>query len=160
MRRAVARIHAHGIGIQGSFIFGFDSDTTDVFKETVSFIQETGIELPNMCIYTPFPGTPLYDAMEKENRLLHRDWSKYDMNHAVFTPACMTPQELQQGFAWVLKYLSSPTSILSRLKRRGGPYLHFLTANFSLHAAQTRLARSMWNPAVHQVLKGKLSCPR
>lgn len=160
MSRAISKIHAHGIGIQGSFIFGFDSDTKDVFKETVSFIQENGIELPNMCIYTPFPGTPLYDAMERDHRLLHKDWSQYDMNHAVFQPKHMTPRELQQGYAWALKYLSSPTSILSRLKQRGGPYLHFLIANFSLHFSQTRLARAMWNPAVHRDFKERLSCPR
>lgn len=159
MGRAVSRIHARGIGIQGSFIFGFDSDTMDVFKETVSFIQENGIELPNLCIYTPFPGTPLYTAMKKDNRLLHQDWSKYDMNHAVFHPRHMTPQELQQGYAWALKYVSSPSSIISRLKQRGGPYMHFLVANFSLHFSQTRLARSMWNPSVQQAFQKRLSCP-
>ncbi len=149
MRLAVDRIHAHGIGIQGSFVFGFDEDTPEVFRDTANFIQETGIELPNLNILTPFPGTPLFDALLREDRLLHRDWSQYDMNHVVYRPRGMTPQELQQGYAWALKYLASPSSIVRRMRGRSAAAGYFLTANFSLHRYQTRLARSLWIPAVY-----------
>ena len=158
MRRAVARIHEYGIGIQGSFIFGFDTDTVNVFQETVSFIQETGIELPHISILTPFPGTPLFDKMEKENRIINRNWSMYDMSHVVFQPKIMTGDELQQGYAWALKYLASPTSIFSRLNNRPGFSFHFLISNFSLHRSQTRLARSLWNPAVQQSMQKRHLC--
>lgn len=158
MRRAVARIHEYGIGIQGSFIFGFDTDTVNVFQETVSFIQETGIELPHISILTPFPGTPLFDKMEKENRIIHRNWSTYDMSHVVFQPKNMTGEELQQGYAWALKYLASPTSIFSRLGNHPGFSFHFLISNFSLHKSQTRLARSLWNPAVQHSMQKRHLC--
>jgi len=148
MGRAVKRIHDSNIGIQGSFIFGFDNDSPGVFRETVNFIQDTGIELPNLCILTPFPGTPLFDDLEIQGRILHRNWSCYDMNHVVFMPRNMSPEELQQGYAWALKYTASPTSIMARIKRRSAARPYFLTANFSLHRAQTRLARSLWNPTV------------
>ena len=160
MRGAVERIHAHGIGIQGSFVFGFDEDTPDVFRETAAFIQETGVELPNLNVLTPFPGTPLFDALRREDRLLHRDWSRYDMNHVVYRPKGMTPQELQQGYAWALKYLASPSSIVSRLRGRFAGAAYFLTANFSLHRYQTRLARSLWNPEVYAAMgeRGLWAC--
>ncbi|NDY43119.1 B12-binding domain-containing radical SAM protein [Dissulfurirhabdus thermomarina] len=155
MRRAVARIHAHGIGIQGSFIFGFDGEGPEVFEETAAFIQETGIELPAVNILTPFPGTALFDEMERAGRLLHRDWSRYDMSHVVFEPRGMTPAELQQGYAWTLKYLASPTSILRRLGRRTVDTPYFLVANFALRNAQTRLARRLWNPPVQADLESR-----
>ena len=158
MRRAVSRIHKYDIGIQGSFIFGFDTDTVNVFQETVAFIQETGIELPHISILTPFPGTPLFEKMEKENRIIHKDWSRYDMSHTVFRPKNMTVEELQQGYAWALKYLASPTSIFSRLTNRPGFSFHFLISNFSLHKSQTRLARSLWNPAVHHSMQERHLC--
>ncbi|MBW1812492.1 MAG: B12-binding domain-containing radical SAM protein [Deltaproteobacteria bacterium] len=158
MRQAVSRIHNYNIGIQGSFIFGFDKDTVNVFQETVKFIQETGIELPHISILTPFPGTPLFEKMEKENRIIHKDWSKYDMSHTVFHPKNMTVEELQQGYAWALKYLASPTSIFSRLTNRPGFSFHFLISNFSLHRSQTRLARSLWNPAVQHSMQKRHLC--
>ncbi|SPD73914.1 putative Radical SAM domain protein [uncultured Desulfobacterium sp.] len=158
MARAIRLIHKYGIGIQGSFIFGFDSDTPEVFRETVAFIQETGIELPNICILTPFPGTPLFDELETENRIIHKDWSYYDMNHVVFRPAGMTQEELQQGYAWALKYLASPSSILSRIKKKSAARKYFLTANFSLHRAQTRLAHSLWNPDIQTQMPEQTQC--
>jgi radical SAM superfamily enzyme YgiQ (UPF0313 family) len=160
MRRAINCIHKHRIGIQGSFIFGFDEDTADVFKETVSFIQDTGIELPTICILTPFPGTPLYNSLEQEGRIIHQEWSLYDMNHVVFKPRNISPEELQQGYAWALKYLASPTSILSRLSKRFGSIPYFLTANFSLHRHQTRLAHSLWDSTVQSSMqeRGLCSC--
>ena len=160
MRRAIRCIHDHSIGIQGSFIFGFDEDTADVFKETVSFIQDTGIELPTICILTPFPGTPLFNSLEEEGRLMHHKWSLYDMNHVVFKPRNISPEELQQGYAWALKYLASPTKILSRLSKRFGSMPYFLVANFSLHRYQTRLAHSLWDSTIQGSMqeRGLCSC--
>ena len=158
MARAVDRIHKYGIGIQGSFIFGFDSDTTAVFGKTVSFIQDSEIELPHICILTPFPGTPLFDELESQGRIIHKDWSAYDMNHVVFRPANMSSEELQQGYAWALKYLASPTSIIARLKKKSAAKAYFLTANFSLHRSQTRLALSLWNPSLQTLMQEKGLC--
>jgi radical SAM superfamily enzyme YgiQ (UPF0313 family) len=130
----------------------------DVFKETVSFIQETGIELPTINILTPLPGTPLFHFFEKENRLIHKNWSLYDLSHIVFEPKNMSVEELQQGFAWALKYLASPTSILKRLKKRFASMNYFLLANFSLHRHQTRLANSLWNPDIQSLLQKRGLC--
>ena len=159
MRRAVSRIHRHGIGIQGSFIFGFDEDRVEVFQETAAFIQENGIELPHICILTPFPGTALFQQFEEEGRLLHRDWQQYDMNHIVYAPRGMAAEELQQGFAWTVKYLASPTSILARLQKSRRRGLYFYIANFALHRSQTKLARSMWSRRVQASFRERHLCP-
>ena len=48
----------------------------------------------------PFPGTPLFERLASEKRILHKDWSKYDGSYAVFQPANMTPEELEEGTDW------------------------------------------------------------
>ncbi len=158
MARAVQQIHQYGIGIQGSFVFGFDHDSPEVFRETVSFIQDVGIELPTLSILTPFPGTPLFDEMKTQKRMINSDWSLFDMNHVVFEPKNMSPEELQQGYAWALKYTSAPTSILTRVTKKTKARAYFLTAGFSLHRAQTRLALSLWNPNVQHLMQEKNLC--
>lgn len=158
IREAIARIHAHSIGIQGSFIFGFDDDGPDVFHQVASFIQNNAIEIPNLNILTPFPGTRLYETMASQGRLRPTGWEAYDMNHVVFNPAGMSPEELQQGFSWVLKYLSSPRTILRRLPISRKHYLYYLLANFALHTSQTKLAKSLWNPTVHSGLTEQGYC--
>jgi len=46
---------------------------------------------------TPFPGTKLFAALQREGRILHRDWDRYDTRHAVFQPRRMTPAQLEEG---------------------------------------------------------------
>jgi hypothetical protein len=45
--------------------------------------------------------------MDKEGRILHRNWSKYDTAHVVFRPKLMSAEELTQGYAWMYRRLSS-----------------------------------------------------
>ena len=54
-----------------------------------------GIDTVQIMILTPLPGTPLFNDMMKSGRLLHTDWSKYDVQHAVFKPRLMSPAALQ-----------------------------------------------------------------
>jgi len=135
-------IQSHGIGIHGSFIFGFDGDDPGIFKKTVEFVQKNNIELPTFSILTPFPGTPLQKRLEEERRIFDRDWSHYDMSHVVFRPKKMTVQELQEGYLWAQKYICAPRSILKRLI--WGPkhhFFYFLMSNFVIRGAQMEVIR-------------------
>jgi radical SAM superfamily enzyme YgiQ (UPF0313 family) len=145
----VKTIQAHHIGIQGSFIFGFDQDDPSVFKSTVEFVQKNNMELPNFSILTPFPGTPLRKRLEGEGRIFDHDWSHYDMSHVVFQPQRMSVRELQDGYLWAQKYICAPRSILKRLL--WGPKHHFsyfLISNFVLRKTQMEV--------IHRIKKGEL----
>lgn len=96
--RAIARLHDLGIMVNGSFVFGMDEDGPDVFEETVAWAVRQGIETATFHILTPYPGTALYDRMAAQGRLLHRDWDLYDTRHAVFRPAKLTPEQLEEGY--------------------------------------------------------------
>jgi radical SAM superfamily enzyme YgiQ (UPF0313 family) len=102
----IDRIHARGIAIQGCFVFGFDDDDKDVFARTAEFAIDHHIDLPRFAIMTPFPGTPLHQRLAREGRLLTTDWSLYDGQHVVYSPARMTPDELLRGTesAWKMAY--------------------------------------------------------
>lgn len=91
---AVKNIHDNGMWITGWFVFGFDTDRPDVFDKTDEFVKTNDIDLPEPLILTPFPGTPLFKRLEKEERIISRDWSKYDTKHVVFKPKNITPEEL------------------------------------------------------------------
>ncbi len=140
----IKRIHDHGIGIQGSFIFGFDHDDLGVFERTVEFIHRNMIELPNFSVLTPYPGTPLWERLDQEGKIFDRDWSHYDMSRVVFVPRTMTPDQLQEGYLWAQKYSCAPRSILKRLLL--GPRHHlgyFLMSNFVLRKAQMKVIKRL-----------------
>ena len=115
--QAVKNIHEHGMVVIGSFMFGFDTDTKDVFNETLKMIKELKIDVADFCILTPFPGTPIFNKLEREGRLLTKDWSKYGMKNVVFNPKHMTPEELLQGVKKMYIHYYSTTYTLKRIVR-------------------------------------------
>ena len=116
-RTLVTDLHALGISIQGCFVFGHDHDTTDVFDETVQFCVDAGIDLPRFAILTPFPGTPLHQRLDREERILTKNWELYDGQHVVFRPTGMTPRELQVGHEKAWRDVYSYGSIVRRLAK-------------------------------------------
>jgi len=109
------KLHEYGMSVVGSFIFGFDDHTTDVFDETFEALKRWDIDSVGATILTPLPGTKLYDRMKKENRLLTNDWSKYDMCHVVFEPKKMTSEELYCGTRRFIKEYFSSKNLFYRL---------------------------------------------
>jgi len=111
---AVRRLHDAGIMVNGSFVFGFDCDGPDVFERTVEFGVESKIETATFHILTPLPGTPVFDELAREGRLLHREWPLYDTDHAVFAPRRMSPAELERGHRRAMREFARYGSILRR----------------------------------------------
>lgn len=105
-KSVITDLHDFGIAIQGCFVFGLDHDGTDVFDATVDFAIDAGIDLPRFAVLTPFPGTPLYNRLDKAGRILTRDWELYDGQHVVFEPNGMTVEQLVKGHerAWKAVY--------------------------------------------------------
>lgn len=95
---AVKRLHDLGVMINGSFVFGLDDDDTDVFSRTVDWAVEHSITTATFHILTPYPGTRLFEKMQKEGRIISYDWNRYDTRHAVYRPALLTLQELEAGY--------------------------------------------------------------
>ncbi len=115
-REAVRILHDNGVSVLGCFVFGFEEDDKDVFKITAEFVDKAKIDLVRYSVYTPFPGTPAFESLEKQGRILTRDWSKYNTETAVFKPNKMTVGELQKGLADAWKMTYSIKSILNRIR--------------------------------------------
>ena len=114
----VERIHAYGIAIQAGFVLGFDEDMPDVFDKTINFLESSGIQNATFHILTPYPGTPLYERLKAEGRILSHDWAKYNARiDVVFEPKHMGREELLHGFNEVNRRFYSIGSIYRRLKK-------------------------------------------
>ena len=122
----VKKIHDHGAAAIGTFIFGLDTDTLDVFDKTNEALKKWEVDAIEVNILCPFPGTPLFNKFEKENRILTRDWSKYDEWNIVFKPKNMTPEELWEKSRWLAKeYYSFPNflrKIIGSIKLGFSPF--------------------------------------
>ena len=83
---------------------------------------------------TTYPGTESFNRLEKEGRILTRNWEKYDSLNVVFQPLKMSPEELRQGMRRVWKEVFSFPSICKRVLKR--PWIHplfYLGLNWQFH---------------------------
>jgi radical SAM superfamily enzyme YgiQ (UPF0313 family) len=117
-KEVVKKIHEHGIGISGAFVFGNDRDKKDVFQRTTEFIMDSKIDGAQLSILTPLPGTRLYARLKQEGRLLYtnypNDWKHYGFTQAVFKPKHMTPGELEDGVTQIYKHTTSRVTSMKR----------------------------------------------
>lgn len=162
--RRVRLLHDHGIQVNGSFVLGFDHDDRDVFVRTADWIETNRLECATFHILTPYPGTPLFREMERQGRLLHRDWSKYDTAHVVFRPRKMSPDELAAGYRWCYERLFSMSSIWRSRPSDAGAVLPYLAMSLLYKRSnwlwyvliRHRLTGAIWRPMIRQSLRRHL----
>ena len=135
----IDKFHSYGIAVNGTFVFGLDDDTPEVFEKTAQFVTDTGIDLPRFAILTPFPGTALYKRLEAENRITTKDWELYDGQHVVFQPARMTADTLQRGNVAAWRRVYGYGSIARRMRQTPVSKLMFLGANMGYRFYANRL---------------------
>jgi radical SAM superfamily enzyme YgiQ (UPF0313 family) len=127
-RRVVDALHRRGIGIYGTFVFGYDADTSDTFARTLEFALEARLEIANFNPLTPTPGSALYDRLLAEGRLLSPKWwldPDYRYGRAIFAPRGMRADELTEGVYQTRKRFYSWRSIGTRLFATGVPFSPF-----------------------------------
>lgn len=170
--KAVNRLHDLGIMINGSFVFGLDDDDKDVFKRTVDWGVTHSITTSTYHVLTPYPGTELFKSMERQGRILTKNWDLYDTRKVVYQTINLSAQELEDGYWWAYKEFYKWTNIfkasmqhesnLHKLKHlfySGGwkkfePVWNFLiktkSLNNTLPALETVLSKINFNKGVNK----------
>jgi radical SAM superfamily enzyme YgiQ (UPF0313 family) len=96
-REAVANMRRFGLSVYGTFIFGYDHDSPDTVRAAVEFAHDEGLFIAAFNHITPFPGTPLYQRLASQGRLLFDAWwndPRYRYNMIPFRPKTMGAEEL------------------------------------------------------------------
>ncbi len=115
--KVIRNLHRHGIMIQAGIIFGFDSDSTDVFENTLHACEQLGIDGATVSILTPLPRTPIYQEMKREGRLITGDWSRYDgKTQVAYIPKRMSPEQLYAGYMDFRRRFYSFPSFMKRMR--------------------------------------------
>lgn len=106
-------IQSYGIGVWGTFIVGLDA-TTDRSSTVVDFTMENHLYGAMISVPTPFPGSALFDRLNRENRILTKHWGDYTLWNVVVRPKNMTVEELEEGFSYTLRQIYSPAASRER----------------------------------------------
>lgn len=113
---AVRRIQEHGITVNGCFILGLDGQTPTVFQQVYDYAREVPLYDVQITVLTPFPGTPLFERLLQEGRILEqRRWDLCTLFDVNFQPKNMSVEELREGMYWLAERLYSEEN--QRLRR-------------------------------------------
>jgi len=97
---ALANLRRFGIRLYTTFILGYDGDTVETFREVSAFAERHRFYIVAFNHLTPFPGTPLYERLEAEGRLLFDRWwldPAYRYGMVPFAPRGMTAVEVRDA---------------------------------------------------------------
>ena len=104
----VANIQRHGIRVNGCFILGLDGQTPDVFDAVETCARDLNLFDVQVTLQTPFPGTPLYDRLAAQGRLLEPDaWQRCTLFDLTYVPDPMSAEQLVSGFRGLVRRLYS-----------------------------------------------------
>lgn len=142
-KETMQMLREHGIATWGSFVFGFDTDDSEVFDRTVEFGIEMQLTMALYAILTPYPGTQLYRRLLAEGRLTDPQWwlrADHDAGSPYFVPRTMSREKLREGWvrAWTRFY--SLSSMARRFNvNRNSSWIQTL-GFWPLNLMQNRLA--------------------
>jgi len=131
----VQKFHQRGIALYGTFVFGYDADTAETIQQSLDFAMEAKLEIANFNPLTPTPGSPLYERLKVENRLLSPKWwidENYRYGDPIFVPRSMSAEEFSQKCFEVKKAFYSWKSIAHRVLRSDTGFDWFRTGMVGL----------------------------
>ena len=114
-RAAVKAAKKAGLKVYTPFIIGIPGETYEEALQTIDFAIELDPHYANFHSMTPFPGTELYENIEKYGTM-SSDTDDYTFEGAAFVPYTMTREQIDElrtiGFR---KFYSRPKFILRRV---------------------------------------------
>jgi len=110
-RQVVRRFHRRGIAVLGAFIIGNDNESLPFFQKLARFLLASHIDIFQLTLLTPLPGTDFMDQLYKENRILYQDypldWNRYRFSYIVHQTKGITSEEIYAGNNYIKKKLYS-----------------------------------------------------
>lgn len=114
-QKAVRAAKAAGLTVYTPFLFGIPGQTFEDGLKTIEFACELNPDIANFHALTPFPGTELYDNIEKYGTM-SGDLTDYTYQGAAFVPFTMTREEIAQLRQIAFKrFYSRPSYILKKI---------------------------------------------
>ena len=102
-------LQSRGVSVNGCFVLGLDNQTPDIFPAILDFVRRSGLAEIQFTVLTPFPGTPLYNRLKAEGRLLsERFWDACTLFDVNYRPKQMSVDDLENGLLWLFKETYSP----------------------------------------------------
>lgn len=115
--KVVDVLQSRGVSVNGCFILGLDAHTPEVFPRVLQTVRSSGMAEVQYTVLTPFPGTPLYERLRAEGRLIGADdWGRRTLFDVAFRPKRMSVEELEEGLRWLMRETYTAEAVSARTR--------------------------------------------
>ena len=108
------KLNRKGILTFTGLMFALDEDTKEYYETLPEKLDEVGCNVILPSISIPIYGTPLYDKIKSEGRLIDEDISHYEGDHVLFRHNNLTEEEIYEAYKRVNKIFYSWKNIFRR----------------------------------------------
>lgn len=77
LHRVISDTHSVGIEVIALLVLGFPGETVETFRKTLKLAQDCGADMARLALFTPYPGSRIYNEWQAEGRLLPASFSDY-----------------------------------------------------------------------------------
>lgn len=133
-------LRRRGISFSLNFIFGWDTETREVFPTTLRFLEEEKVPVAYFNLLTPQRGTSFYTRMQQQDRIIEEsEIGRWPGQPCHIKPGYCTPEELQKDIQAIHRKFYSLSSIFKRLPM---PLNTSAIASWVLNISQRNTARA------------------
>jgi radical SAM superfamily enzyme YgiQ (UPF0313 family) len=131
-------LRKRGVSYSLNFIFGLDTEKKDTFRSTLAFLEQNKVPVAYFNILTPHKGTPLYERMEAENRIIDIEHiGRWPGIFCYIQPKNYSPEELEEKVKEMYLHFYSFRSMLARLSL---PFTKANIASWAVNWSQRKIA--------------------
>ncbi|WP_172822777.1 B12-binding domain-containing radical SAM protein [Paramagnetospirillum marisnigri] len=117
-KETVAIARRHGLEIRATFIIGHLGETWQTMKDTLDFAIELDVDLFQLNIATPYPGTQLYNEAVELGWLTSKDWYEYGQCQVLIRQPQLSPEEILKFERYAFRrFYMRPKTIWRMMKR-------------------------------------------
>jgi radical SAM superfamily enzyme YgiQ (UPF0313 family) len=136
----LANLDRRGISYSLNFIFGWEGELESAFGATLQFLREHKVPVAYFNILTPVKGTPFYERMQSEGRILNEEEiDRWPGQNCHIRPPYGTPAALEDQVRRLYRDFYSLPSMVSRLPM---PLTQANIASWVINLSQRRMARA------------------
>jgi radical SAM superfamily enzyme YgiQ (UPF0313 family) len=136
----LANLRRRGISYSLNFVFGWEGESETALASTLAFLRQHKVPAAYFNILTPVKGTPLYDRLQSQDRILNnRDIDRWPGQNCYIKPPYGTPQTLERSVQQLYRSFYSLPSMFARLPP---PFTKSNLASWVINFSQRRMARA------------------
>jgi radical SAM superfamily enzyme YgiQ (UPF0313 family) len=110
-KKVIDTFHKYGIAVLGAFIVGNDHESSCYYKELADFLVKSGVDMVQISVLTPLPGTQLMEEYKRAGRIIYedlpKDWDKYRFSYMVHLPEGISEANVYMGNNYLKKRIYS-----------------------------------------------------